>query len=66
LVPTRDTLNDRGMMGDGVIELPKIRGWMEAAGYGGMHEVEIFSTLDWWKRDADEVLRVCKERHRGT
>jgi hypothetical protein len=31
-----------------------------------MHEVEIFSTLDWWKRDADEVLRVCKERHRAT
>jgi sugar phosphate isomerase/epimerase len=66
LVPTRDTLNDRGMMGDGVIDLPKIRGWMEAAGYDGMHEVEIFSTLDWWKRDADEVLRVCQERHRAT
>jgi sugar phosphate isomerase/epimerase len=66
LVPTRDTLNDRGMMGDGVIDLPKIRGWMEAAGYDGMHEVEIFSTLDWWKRDADEVLRVCRERHRAT
>ena len=66
LVPTRDTLNDRGMMGDGVIDLPRIRGWMQDAGYGGMHEVEIFSTLDWWRRDADEVLRVCKERHRAT
>jgi sugar phosphate isomerase/epimerase len=66
LVPTRDTLNDRGMMGDGVIDLPRIRGWMEDAGYEGMHEVEIFSTLDWWTRDADEVLRVCKERHRAT
>jgi sugar phosphate isomerase/epimerase len=66
LVPTRDTLNDRGMMGDGVIELAKIRGWMEAAGYDGFHEVEIFSTLDWWQRDADEVLRVCKERHAAT
>ena len=66
LVPTRDTLNDRGMMGDGVIDLPKIRGWMEAAGYDGAHEVEIFSTRDWWQRDADEVLRVCKDRHRMT
>ena len=35
LVPTRDLLNDRGMMGDGVIELKKIRGWVEAAGYTG-------------------------------
>jgi sugar phosphate isomerase/epimerase len=66
LVPTRDTLNDRGMMGDGVIDLPRIRGWMEAAGYEGMHEVEIFSTLDWWRRDADEVLHACKERHSAT
>jgi sugar phosphate isomerase/epimerase len=62
LVPTRDLLNDRGMMGDGVIDLPRIRGWVEAAGYGGCQEVEIFSELDWWKRDPDEVLRICKER----
>jgi sugar phosphate isomerase/epimerase len=65
-VPTRDTLNDRGMMGDGVIELPKIRAWMEAAGYDGAHEVEIFSTLDWWTRDPDEVLQTCKSRHPRT
>jgi sugar phosphate isomerase/epimerase len=64
LVPTRDLLNDRGMMGDGVIDLPKIRSWVEAAGYGGFHEVEIFSELDWWKRNPDEVLKTCKERHR--
>ena len=43
LVPTTDLLNDRGMMGDGVIDLPLIRGWMEDAGYRGLHEVEIFS-----------------------
>ena len=61
-VPTRDLLNDRGMMGDGIIDLKKIRSWIEAAGYSGMHEVEIFSTLDWWQRDADEVLKTCKER----
>ena len=63
LVPTRDLLNDRGMMGDGVIDLPLIRSWMEAAGYRGMHEVEIFSALDWWKRDGDEVLSTCRRRH---
>jgi sugar phosphate isomerase/epimerase len=66
LVPTRDLLNDRGMMGDGVIDLPRIRAWVEAAGYGGFHEVEIFSERVWWRRDADEVLAVCKERHRAT
>ena len=63
LVPTRDLLNDRGMMGDGVIDLPLIREWMEAAGYRGMHEVEIFSARDWWKRDGDEVLLTCRHRH---
>ncbi len=62
LAPTRDLLNDRGMMGDGVIDLPRIRSWVEAAGYAGFHEVEIFSELDWWRRDADEVLRTCKDR----
>jgi sugar phosphate isomerase/epimerase len=44
LVPTTDLLLDRGMMGDGVIDIPLVRSWMEAAGYHGMHEVEIFST----------------------
>jgi len=63
LVPTRDLLNDRGMMGDGVIDLPLIREWMEAAGYRGMHEVEIFSALNWWQRDGDEVLLTCRHRH---
>jgi len=63
LVPTRDLLNDRGMMGDGVIDLPRIRSWVEAAGYAGFHEVEIFSERDWWQRDPDEVLRTMRDRH---
>jgi len=66
LVPTRDLLNDRGMMGDGVIDLPRIRGWVEGAGYEGFHEVEIFSERDWWQREPDEVLRACRDRHRMT
>jgi sugar phosphate isomerase/epimerase len=63
LPATRDLFNDRGMMGDGVIDLPRIRGWVEAAGYAGFQEVEIFSEIDWWKKDPDEVLRTCIERH---
>jgi len=62
--PTRDLLTDRAMMGDGVIEIPRIRGWVEAAGYAGFSEVEIFSALDWDRRDGAEVLATCIERHR--
>jgi sugar phosphate isomerase/epimerase len=65
LVPTTDLLEDRGMMGDGVIEIAKIRAWVEAAGFAGYSEVEIFSSLDWWKRPADEVLATCIARHRS-
>ena len=65
LVPTRDLLNDRGMMGDGVIDIARIRGWVEAAGFGGYSEVEIFSARDWWLRDGAEVLDTCIARHRS-
>jgi sugar phosphate isomerase/epimerase len=64
LIPTLDLANDRGMMGDGVIDIRLIRSWVEAAGYRGLHEVEIFSAANWWKRDADEVLDICQQRHR--
>lgn len=63
LTPTRDLLSDRGMMGDGVVELKKIRGWVEAAGFAGFSEVEIFSNLDWWQRPGAETLDVCISRH---
>ena len=62
LVPTKDMLLDRGMMGDGVINLPAIRAMIEAAGYHGPQEVEIFSQDNWWKRGGDEVLEVIKNR----
>lgn len=64
LTPTTDLLNDRGMMGDGVIDIPKIRGWVEAQGFAGYSEVEIFSTGNWWQRDTGDVLDTCIERHR--
>jgi sugar phosphate isomerase/epimerase len=62
LVPTRDLLTDRGMMGDGVVDIPLIRSAVEAAGYADQVEVEIFSELDWWARPADETLSVCAKR----
>jgi sugar phosphate isomerase/epimerase len=62
LIPTRDLLLDRGMMGDGVIDLPHLRSLVDEAGYRGYIEVEIFSAADWWKRPGDEVLRTCIER----
>jgi sugar phosphate isomerase/epimerase len=65
LVPTTDLLLDRGMMGDGVIDIRRIRGWVEAAGFAGYSEVEIFSERNWWQRDHGEVLDVCIERHRA-
>jgi sugar phosphate isomerase/epimerase len=63
LVPTRHLLTDRGMMGDGVIDFPTIRRMIEAAGYRGIQEVEIFSE-DWWARPGDDVLSVAVERFR--
>src|SRR5512140_3728892 len=64
LTPTTDLLNDRGMMGDGVIDIPRIRGWVEGQGFDGYSEVEIFSARNWWQRDHGQVLDTCIERHR--
>jgi sugar phosphate isomerase/epimerase len=64
LLPTRDLLNDRGMPGDGVIELKKLRGVVEAAGYQGAVEIEIFSDA-WWSRPMEEVLDVCVSRFKS-
>jgi sugar phosphate isomerase/epimerase len=64
LVPTKDLLNDRGMMGDGVIDIKHLRAAVEDQGFAGYSEIEIFSN-DWWGRSMDEVLRTCIERHRS-
>lgn len=61
LVPTRDLVNDRGMMGDGVIELAELRGMVEAAGYAGAVEVELFSDA-WWSRPMEDVIDTCIAR----
>jgi hypothetical protein len=51
------------MMGDGVIDIPRIRGWVEAQGFAGYSEVEIFSAHNWWKREHGDVLDTCIQRH---
>lgn len=61
LVPTTDMLNDRGMMGDGVIDIPRIRAAVEAQKFAGYVEVEIFSNR-WWAMPVDEVIATCVAR----
>lgn len=62
---TQDMLLDRGMMGDGVADLKTIRGHVEAAGYRGPCEVEIFSSSNWWARDPKEVLDTIVSRFKS-
>jgi len=64
LLPMRDLVNDRGMPGDGVIELKKLRGLVEGSGYQGAVEIEIFSDA-WWSRPMEEVLDVCISRFKS-
>ncbi|HYE72805.1 MAG TPA: sugar phosphate isomerase/epimerase family protein [Blastocatellia bacterium] len=62
LVPLPDVLLGRGMMGDGVIELRRLRAAVEAAGYNGPIEVEIFNRKI-WDTPGDKVLAQMKERY---
>jgi sugar phosphate isomerase/epimerase len=64
LVPTKHILNDRGMMGDGIIDIPHIRGMVEEQGFAGYCEVEVFSDA-WWSQPLERVLEVCIARHRS-
>lgn len=57
--PTEDLLNDRGLMGEGCIDLRRIRGWVEQAGFHGPIEVEIFSNR-YWAMDQDVFLEKIK------
>jgi sugar phosphate isomerase/epimerase len=51
------------MMGDGVIDITSVRSAVEAQGFAGYSEIEIFSS-DWWSRPMDEVMQTCIARHR--
>ncbi|WP_198371026.1 sugar phosphate isomerase/epimerase family protein [Roseomonas rosulenta] len=61
-VPTTDLVFDRGLPGEGVIDIPAIRAMAEASGWGGGVEVEILSS-HWWAQDPEAVLREVKARH---
>jgi sugar phosphate isomerase/epimerase len=53
--PTRDMLNDRTIMGDGVIRIQEIINFVKETGFEGYNEVEIFSNQH-WSEDQDEFL----------
>lgn len=60
--PTLDLLNDRGLMGEGCINIKEIRSWVEEAGFNGFNEVEIFSDL-YWKEDQAVFLKKITEAY---
>ena len=64
LPDTCDLRFDRGMPGDGVVDLRRIAERVTAAGYRGRHEVEILSSR-WWREDPDAVVATVVERFRS-
>ncbi|MGW5649768.1 sugar phosphate isomerase/epimerase family protein [Streptomyces humi] len=54
-------LNGRGQIGDGAIDMREWRGYVEAAGYTGPIEVELFNDA-LWARNGREVLAETAER----
>lgn len=64
LVDTQDIRLDRGMPGDGVIDIPGVRSLLEQNGFGGYCEIEIFSERNWWQRDPHDVIPIIKDRFR--
>ena len=62
-VPTTDLLLDRGLMGEGCIPVKQIRSWVEATGFEGFNEVEIFSAA-YWKEDQQAFLKKIVEAYK--
>ena len=60
-VDTRHLLTDRGLMGDGCIDIRTIRGWVEQTGFRGYNEVEVFSE-QYWAMDQDEYFKRFARR----
>jgi sugar phosphate isomerase/epimerase len=61
IVPVPDMLNGRGIMGDGVIAIKRLREAVTQAGYNGPIEVEIFND-ELWQLPGGELLRLIKDR----
>ncbi len=62
---TRHMLTDRGLMGDGCIDIPLIRSWVEATNFRGFNEVEVFSE-EYWAMDQDVYLQLIVQRYLET
>ena len=60
--PTTDLLNDRGLMGEGCINIREISNWVDAAGFKGHREVEIFSN-HWWAEDQNTFLDAIQKSY---
>ncbi|MGV9872279.1 sugar phosphate isomerase/epimerase family protein [Streptomyces cellulosae] len=54
-------LNGRGQIGDGAIDMREWQGYVEAAGYTGAIEVELFNE-ELWARDGRELLAETARR----
>lgn len=61
--PTADLLNDRGLMGEGCIPIRQISDWVDATGFKGHREVEIFSNL-YWSLDHHQWLGKIQDAYR--
>jgi sugar phosphate isomerase/epimerase len=61
LAPPPDHLMGRGMMGDGIIQLRRLREAVDAAGYEGPIEVEIFNQAV-WDTPGEQVLATVEQR----
>ncbi|MBV9581782.1 MAG: sugar phosphate isomerase/epimerase [Chloroflexi bacterium] len=62
LAPPPDHLLGRGVMGDGLVEIRRLREAVDAARYAGPIEVEIFNQKV-WDTPGDEVLGLIKDRY---
>lgn len=60
-----DMLNDRGLMGDGIIDVKDFTQKVENCGFSGFREVEIFSNV-YWKMDQKEFLKLIIDRYKQT
>ncbi len=61
-MPNKVPLMPRTIMGDGVIELRRMKSAVDEAGYAGPIEVEIFSQT-YWDMPGETVLNLMKTRY---
>ena len=62
LVPSPGMLMGRGLMGQGVIEIHRLRRAVEAAGFDGPIEVEIFNE-QLWQTPIDDAIRLIQDAY---